>query len=45
MGLSIAKAIVEDHGGKIGFVTKVGLGSTFYFDLPCLPSVQEQLAL
>jgi len=34
LGLSISKAIIEMHGGHIGFETKVGRGSTFYFDLP-----------
>ncbi len=34
LGLSISKAIIEMHGGHIGFETEVGRGSTFYFDLP-----------
>jgi PAS domain S-box-containing protein len=34
LGLSIAKAIVERHGGTIGFETAEGKGTTFYFDLP-----------
>ena len=34
LGLSISKAIVEMHGGRIGFETEVGRGTTFYFDLP-----------
>jgi len=34
LGLSIAKAIVEKHNGQIDFDTEVGVGSTFYFDLP-----------
>ena len=34
LGLSICKAIVEDLGGTIGFTTKEGSGSTFYFVLP-----------
>ena len=34
LGLSIAKAIVECHGGTIGYET--GEGATFYFDLPVL---------
>ena len=34
LGLSISKAIVEMHGGRIGFETEVGQGATFYFDLP-----------
>jgi two-component system, OmpR family, sensor histidine kinase KdpD len=34
MGLAIAKAIVELHGGKIGVTSQVGRGSLFYFSLP-----------
>ncbi len=34
LGLSIAQAIVEKHGGKIGFVSHEGIGTTMYFDLP-----------
>ena len=34
LGLSISKAIIEMHGGQIGFETEVGRGTTFYFDLP-----------
>lgn len=34
LGLNIAKAIVEQHDGTIGFETETGKGSTFFFDLP-----------
>jgi two-component system, OmpR family, sensor histidine kinase KdpD len=34
MGLAIARAIVELHGGKIGVTSQVGRGSLFYFALP-----------
>ena len=34
LGLSITKVIVEKHGGLIGFVSKEGIGSTFYIELP-----------
>jgi signal transduction histidine kinase/CheY-like chemotaxis protein len=34
LGLSIAKAIIERSGGRIGYETASGVGTTFYFDLP-----------
>ena len=34
MGLSITRAIVEQHGGVIDFDSEVGVGSTFFFTLP-----------
>jgi two-component system sensor histidine kinase KdpD len=37
MGLAVAKAIVEAHGGAIGVVSKVGHGSVFTFSLPIEP--------
>jgi two-component system sensor histidine kinase KdpD len=34
MGLPIAKAIVELHGGKIAVTSQLGRGSVFHFSLP-----------
>ena len=34
MGLAIAKAIVEAHGGKMRMVSQIGKGSVFTFSLP-----------
>jgi two-component system, OmpR family, sensor histidine kinase KdpD len=37
MGLAIARAIVEAHGGKIGVTSQLECGSVFYFLLPVKP--------
>jgi len=34
LGLFITKAIVEEMGGKIGFISEEGKGTTFFFNLP-----------
>ena len=34
LGLNIARAIVEQFGGTIGFSSELGVGTTFHFDLP-----------
>jgi len=34
LGLSIAKLIVEQHGGTIDFDTTLNKGTTFYFTAP-----------
>lgn len=34
VGLAIAKALVEAHGGEIGLETRAGVGTTFSFTLP-----------
>jgi two-component system sensor histidine kinase KdpD len=42
MGLPIAKAIVEAHGGTIGVISQVGHGSVFTFSLPIVRGTAEQ---
>jgi len=34
LGLSIVKAIVEGHGGRVGLTSEVGVGSSFEIRLP-----------
>lgn len=34
LGLSVSKAIVEQHNGHIDYATETGVGTEFYFDLP-----------
>ncbi len=34
MGLAIAKAIIEEHGGTIGLTSQLGHGTVFHFALP-----------
>jgi two-component system sensor histidine kinase KdpD len=34
MGLAIARAVVEAHGGKVGVTSQIGQGSVFWFSLP-----------
>ncbi|MGY8797381.1 MAG: PAS domain-containing sensor histidine kinase [Longimicrobiales bacterium] len=38
LGLAFCKLAVEAHGGRIGVVSQVGEGSTFWFELPDLES-------
>ena len=38
LGLAFCKLAVEAHGGRIGGVSEVGEGSTFWFELPDLES-------
>ncbi|HID48984.1 MAG TPA: hypothetical protein EYP40_05105 [Chromatiales bacterium] len=41
LGLSIVKAIIEAHGGKVGFTSFQNVGTTIYFDLPLAPTAGQ----
>lgn len=34
LGLYVSRMIIELHGGRVGLTSKVGHGSTFYFEIP-----------
>jgi len=43
LGLAISKGIIERHQGRIDFVTSIGIGTTFYFELSELNNGQEEM--
>ncbi|MEO7127458.1 MAG: ATP-binding protein [Rhodoferax sp.] len=34
LGLNISKALIEQMGGSVGFTSEVGVGTTFFFEVP-----------
>ncbi|MDH5180572.1 MAG: PAS domain S-box protein [Gammaproteobacteria bacterium] len=44
LGLNIAKLIIEKHGGRIDFISKLGIGTTMYFELPELSGSETSLS-
>ncbi len=45
LGLNIARLIVEKHGGRIDFVSRQNMGTTFFFELPAVVSEAKDLAV
>jgi len=45
IGLYIAKQLIEDMGGAIGFESREGVGSTFWIQLPIAANPEQQEAL
>jgi signal transduction histidine kinase len=41
LGTAIAKKTVEEHGGKISFITRSGIGTTFHIQLPVVVRVVD----
>ena len=43
LGLSIVRGIIEKHGGQIRMASELGIGTTFWFDLPLEQSDKDEL--
>ena len=43
LGLSIVRGIVEKHGSVIRMASELGVGTTFWFDLPLEQSDKDEI--
>ena len=43
LGLSIVRGIIDKHGGEIRMASELGIGTTFWFDLPLEQSDKDEL--
>ena len=43
LGLSIVRGIIEKHGGEIRMASELGIGTTFWFDLPLEQSDKDEI--
>ena len=41
--MSIVRGIIEKHGGEIRMASELGIGTTFWFDLPLEQSDKDEL--
>jgi len=42
LGLAITKRLVELHGGHLGLESQQGMGTCFYFTLPCVAGLEAE---